>query len=80
MELKSFIDHFAAQFEETEPGKFSAATRFRDEIEEWSSFTAYAVIAMVDTEYGVSIKGEDIRSSNTIEDIFNIVKARAVLK
>jgi hypothetical protein len=33
-----------------------------------------AIIAMVIAEYGVTIKGADIRRSETIEDLFNIVK------
>ena len=33
-----------------------------------------AVIAMVDAEYDVQIKGDDIRNAETIEDLFNKVK------
>jgi len=36
-----------------------------------------SVIAMVDEEYDVTIKGDDIRNSSTIEDLFNIVKSKA---
>lgn len=32
---------------------------------------------MVDEEYDVAIKGDDIRNSKTIEDLFNDVKAKA---
>ena len=32
---------------------------------------------MVDEEYDVAIKGNDVKSSVTIEDLFNIVKERA---
>ena len=50
-------------------------TKFR-ELEEWSSLVALGVIAMVDEEYGVKIKGDDIRNSQTINDIYEIVKSR----
>ena len=36
MELKTFIENFAAQFDETDASVFTAETRFRD-LEEWSS-------------------------------------------
>jgi acyl carrier protein len=31
---------------------------------------------MVDEEYDVKVKGDDIRNSSTIEDLYNIVKSR----
>ena len=73
MELKNFIDNFAAQFEETEASTFSAQTKFK-ELKEWSSLIALSIIAMVDEEYNVTIKGNEIRNSETIEDLFNVVK------
>ena len=76
MELKSFIEHFAEQFDETDASEFKAETIFKD-LDEWSSLIALSVIAMVDEEYDVTIKGDDIRNSSTIEDLFNIVKSKA---
>ena len=37
---------------------------------------ALSVIAMADEEYDVTLKGDDIRNANTIEDLFNIVKSK----
>lgn len=76
MELKDFIENFANQFDDTDVSEFKAETEFKS-LDEWSSLIALSVIAMVDEEYEVVIKGDDIRSANTIEDLFNIVKARA---
>ena len=75
MELKDFIENFANQFDDTDASEFKAETVFK-ELDEWSSLIALSVIAMVDEEYDVTIKGDDIRNSNTIEDLFNLVKAR----
>lgn len=75
MELKNFIENFAAQFDETDASEFQAGTEFK-EMEEWSSLMALSIIAMVDEEYEVAIKGDDIRNSKTIEDLFNIVKSK----
>jgi acyl carrier protein len=75
MELDSFIKNFVDQFEETDPNIIQAGTRFRD-LKEWSSLIAMSIIAMVDEKYNVKLTGDDIRKSNTIKDVFNIVKSR----
>jgi acyl carrier protein len=75
MEINKFIVDFAAQFEDTDINQFNAETKFR-ELEEWSSLNALSLIAMVDEEYDVVIKGEDIRNSQTVNDLFEIVKSK----
>ena len=76
MEMKDFLANFAEQFDDTDANEIQASTVFKD-LDEWSSLIALSIIAMVDEEYDVTLKGDDIRNSNTIEDLFNIVKARA---
>lgn len=76
MEIKDFIENFAQQFDDTDASEIKAETMFK-ELDEWSSLIALSVIAMVDEEYNVTIKGEDIRNSTTVEDLFNAVKAKA---
>lgn len=75
MEVLSFIEKFAEQLEEVKASDLKPETKFRD-IEEWSSLMALSIIAMVDEEYNVKIKGDDIRNSQTINDLFSIVKSR----
>lgn len=72
MDLNIFVDNFAELFEETGKGFFKPSAKFRD-IEEWSSFMALSVIAMVDEKFKVRMTGDDIRKSTTIEDLFHIV-------
>ena len=75
MEIKDFIQNFAEQFDDTAVEMLSAETKFR-ELDEWSSLIALSVIAMVDEVYGITINGEDIRSSQTISDLFNRIADR----
>ena len=75
MEIKEFIENFANQFDETDPAEITATTSFRD-LDEWSSLTALSIIAMVDEEYDVTLKGDDIKNATTVEDLFNTVKAK----
>lgn len=73
MEINEFIANFAAQFDDTDPAEINAATEFHN-LEEWSSLIALSVIAMADEEYDVALKGNDINSAVTVEDLYNIVK------
>ena len=75
MELKEFIENFAEQFDETDASVFTAETVFHD-LDEYSSLIALSIIAMVDEEYDVTLKGDDMKSAVTIEDLYNIVKAK----
>lgn len=75
MELKDFIESFAAQFDDTDVSEFQPDTEFKA-LDEWSSLTALSIIAMVDEEYDITIKGDDIRKSETIEDLYNVVKSK----
>lgn len=76
MELNEFIQNFADQFDETDASEFKAETVFHD-LDEWSSLIALSIIAMIDEEYDITIKGDEMRAAVTIEDLFNIVKAKA---
>lgn len=75
MDLNEFVAHFAEQFDETDASVFTPETRFRD-IDEWSSLIGLSVIAMVDEEYDVALKGDDVKNSNTILDLYNIVSSK----
>ncbi|OKY84650.1 MAG: acyl carrier protein [Bacteroidales bacterium 52_46] len=76
MELNDFIKKFAEQFEETAPEAIQAETEFKN-LEEWSSLTALSVLAMVDEEYDIALKGDDIKNAVTVEDLFNKVASKA---
>ena len=75
MELKDFIENFAAQFDDTEESVFTAETKFR-ELDEWSSLLALSIIAMVDEEYDVQLKGEEMRATKTIQELFDLVASK----
>ena len=75
MDIKEFIENFAAQFDETELSEFKSETVFH-ELDEYSSLIALTVIGMIDEEYGVTIGAEEMSAAVTIEDLFNTVKAK----
>lgn len=74
MEIKDFIENFSAQFEDTDVTLFTPDTKFR-EIDEWSSLTALSILAMVDEEYDIQLKADEMRKTNTIQELFDLVKS-----
>jgi acyl carrier protein len=73
IDLQGFITNFSEQFDDTDAEEFRADTVFKD-LDEWSSMIALSIIAMIDEEYGVTIRGNDIRAATTVEDLYNTVK------
>jgi acyl carrier protein len=76
IDIKTFVEKFASQFEESQLELFSPTTIFR-ELDEWDSMIALMIIAMVDEEYKVKLSGDEIKGSVTIQDIFDKVIAKA---
>lgn len=76
MEIKDFIQNFYNQFDDTELSEFKPGTKFRD-LEEWSSLSALSIMAMIDEEYDVQLKADEMRKTNTIQDLFDLVNAKS---
>lgn len=75
MTVEEFIQRIEMEFEDIEPGRLKAESNFR-EMFEWNSVNALILIAMVNTEYDVVINADDLRSSKTINDIYQIILSR----
>lgn len=72
MELNEFIAAFADQFDDTDASEITPDCEFH-ELDEWSSLTGMSIIALVRTQYGKQITGTEIRSCDTVEDLFNLI-------
>ena len=75
MEIKEFIENFAEQFDETDATQLTPETVFH-ELDEYSSIIALSIIAMVDEEYGVTLKGADMSAAVTIQDLYYTVQSK----
>ena len=74
MDIKEFIENFVDQFDEVPATEVTAETRHH-EMDEWSSMIALSVMAMIDEEYDVQIKADEMRNSQTVQELFDIVKS-----
>lgn len=75
MELQQFVELFAEELEDTPVETVSNTTLFR-ELDEWSSLTALSIISMVDENFDKRLTGADLRSVNTIEELYNLVLSK----
>jgi acyl carrier protein len=50
-------------------------TPFR-ELDEWDSLAALSTISMVDDEFGVTINNKDLRSVETVGELYDMIVSR----
>ena len=75
MKIEDFIARLEEEYEDITPGILKPDSVFR-EVFEWNSINALILIALVKTEYDVTINAEDIATSKTVEDLYKIIQAR----
>ena len=75
MKITKFIDALETEFDEVDSGTLKPDTNFRD-LDEWSSMHALIIIAIIDTDFNVSISGEDLSNIETVSQLFDIVIER----
>ena len=73
MDITTFIEHFAGEFDETPLEAFTPATDYKS-LEEWNSLTALSIVSMIDDVYGKTITGADLRDNTTIEELARLVE------
>ena len=73
--MEKFIQLFAEQFDDIDIALLKPETHFR-ELEEWSSLVALLVITMVDEEYGIVLPPEEMRKTQTIQELFDLVQSK----
>lgn len=72
MDINDFIVKFAEVMDDMDPSELSATTQFRD-LADWSSLAALGILAMADEEYDVDLSGNELRSAETIKELFDII-------
>ena len=73
--MKDFIENFKQILDEPEEINLSPETTFKD-IDEWDSLTNLSLMAMVDSDYNVKLNADEINNSETLLDLFNLIKTK----
>jgi len=74
-DIAAFIKKIEFEIDEIEPGTITPQTNFR-ELEQWSSMMGLIFIALIDSEYNVTINGEDLVNCVTVLDLYHVVKTK----
>ena len=74
MNIQDFITKFAEMLEIEDVDSLTPETQFRD-LDEWSSISVMEFIAFADENYGKQIGDVHIKSCQTIQDLYNLIKA-----
>lgn len=72
MSLEEFVSAFADEMSEVPEGVITADTKYKT-LEGWDSLASLSIISMVDDEFGKLITGADVRSHETVKDLYEFV-------
>jgi acyl carrier protein len=73
--MNEFIEIFAEIFDETALDLFKPDTEYRH-LDEWSSLHAMALDNMIEMNYSISLKADEIELTQTIRDLYELVQAK----
>jgi len=73
--MEEFIKQIESEFDDLKPGILKPESHFR-EVFEWNSINALILIAMVKTEYDVTLTADDLIKSKTVNDIYSLIETR----
>lgn len=75
MDQQKFLQLFAEQFDDTDESEITMDCKFRD-LDEWSSLVALGVIAVVKTTYGKTLTTTEMRTCDTVRDLYNLIVSK----
>jgi len=72
MEINEFIAHLCEEFEDLGVFELSPSTVLRN-IPGWNSMHILLLVAMIDFRYQVLLSGEQLKTVETVSDLFDLV-------
>ena len=76
MTKEEFVQEIMEILEIEDASLVQNTTVFR-ELDEWDSLAALSTISMIDDEFGVTINNKDLRSVETLGELYDMVTERA---
>ena len=75
MDILNFIELLVEQFDDVNVSELTPETNFK-ELDDYSYIVALSIIGMIDDEFGITLKGDDLRNSTTINDLFSLIEKK----
>lgn len=70
--MDEFLAEMAEILEEDAVGPSDELTGF----ESWDSLAALSVVAMADAQFGVKMSSQEVRSAETVEELYQLISAK----
>lgn len=77
--IEDFIEKILMEIPDIKPENIGPNMKFRDHVE-WDSVNALVLIAMVNVEYDVALRAEELIEAETINDVFEVIKNKVEAK
>lgn len=74
-DLADFIVSFTTAVDFQEQVELQGDTKLAD-LPEWDSLAALGVIIMFDSDYGLTVTGDDLKKCATVQDIHALIQAK----
>lgn len=74
MKLEEFVQKVQDELQDTPADQITADTNYK-ELEEWGSLSALSLISMIEEEYDKLITGADLRSRNSLKELWEYVES-----
>lgn len=75
MQIEQFTQKFAEAIDEDDLATAPPNTNFR-RLKSWDSMAAFSVMAMIDKEYGITLKDAEMRKTETIQQLYDLVASK----
>lgn len=75
MEIQEFLSAFESEISDIDPGTIKEDTVFK-ELDSWNSMQALIFIAMVDSQYSVTLTAENLHDCTTVSDLFSLIRQK----
>lgn len=73
--LEEFKKKFSDTIEDDSINQLEADLNFKN-LESWDSFTGMTIISMIDDEFGITIKAEEMSRINTIQELYDTIASK----
>lgn len=73
--LEIFTEKLLVELDSFPADSLKPDTHYR-QLPEWSSMHVLIIIAFCETEYGITVTGEDLRGCSTLRDLHNLLLTR----
>lgn len=74
MTLEEFVKKVQGELQDTPVDQVTADTNYK-ELDEWGSLTSLGLISMIEEEYDQLITGADVRSKNSVKELWEFVES-----